>query len=131
MFDGVEKGEIVAIEEEVKVPLTQAENALKVGDTIPSVGLWQGFPNDEKITARAWRASSVSSRMRMAPSPTLARWRWSVPVGIMEWCKRWAFYAVKGEVKVVNVSEYEGDPTGDGYPEITLSATMIKAIAQA
>ena len=52
-------------------------------------------------------------------------------VGIMEWCKRWAFYAVKGEVKVVNVSEYEGDPTGDGYPEITLPATMIKAITQA
>ena len=35
-------------------------------------------------------------------------------VGIMEWCKRWAFYAVKGKVKVVNVNEYEGDPTGDG-----------------
>jgi len=50
MFDGVEKGEIVAIEEEVKVPLAQAEGALKVGDTIPSVGLWQGFPNDEKIS---------------------------------------------------------------------------------
>ena len=37
-------------------------------------------------------------------------------VGIIGWCKRWAFYAEKGEVKVVNVSEYEGDPAGDGYP---------------
>ena len=26
-------------------------------------------------------------------------------VGIMGWCKRWVFYAEKGEVKVVNVSE--------------------------
>ena len=46
-------------------------------------------------------------------------------------CKRWAFYAEKDEVKMVNVSQYEGDPAGDGYPEITLPATMIKAITQA
>jgi len=50
MFDGVEKGEIVVIEEEPKVPCEQAENALKVGDKVPGVGLWQGFPNDEKIS---------------------------------------------------------------------------------
>ena len=38
MFDGVEKGGIVAIKEEVKVPLVQAENALKVGDTLLDLG---------------------------------------------------------------------------------------------
>ena len=32
---------------------------------------------------------------------------------------------------MVNVREYEGDPSGDGYPEITLPVTMIKAITQA
>ena len=52
-------------------------------------------------------------------------------VGILGRCKRWVFYAEKGEVKVVNVSEYEGDPAGDGYPEISLPTTMIKAITQA
>ena len=46
-------------------------------------------------------------------------------VGIM------VFYAEKGEVKLVNVSGYEGDPAGDGYLEITLPATMMKAITQA
>jgi glutaredoxin 3 len=50
MFDGVEKGEIIVIEDEPKVPSKQAENALKVGDKVPDVGLWQGFPNDEKIS---------------------------------------------------------------------------------
>jgi len=52
-------------------------------------------------------------------------------VGIIGRCKRWAFYAAKGDVKVVNVSEYEGDPAGDGYPEITLPASMIEAIGKA
>lgn len=50
MFDGVEKKEIIIMEEEPKVPCKQAENALKVGDKIPDVGLWQGFPNDEKVS---------------------------------------------------------------------------------
>ena len=50
MFDSVEKGDIFTIKEEVKVPLAQAENTPKARDTIPSVGLWQGFPNDEKIS---------------------------------------------------------------------------------
>mmetsp|Transcript_52840 Transcript_52840/g.112256 ORF Transcript_52840/g.112256 Transcript_52840/m.112256 type:complete len:101 (-) Transcript_52840:98-400(-) len=52
-------------------------------------------------------------------------------VGIIGRCKRWAFYAERGEVKVVNVSEYEGDPAGDGYPELTLPAAMIESIAAA
>ena len=69
MFDGVEKGEIVAIEEEVKVPLAQAEGALKVGDTIPSVGLWQGFPNDEKISLLDLGKDQVRS-----PAVLLGRW---------------------------------------------------------
>lgn len=52
-------------------------------------------------------------------------------VGIIGRCKRWAFYAEKGDVKVVNVSEYEGDPAGDDYPEITLPAAMVEAIKKA
>lgn len=52
-------------------------------------------------------------------------------VGIIGRCKRWAFYATKGDVKVVNVSEYEGDPAGDGYPELSLPAAMIEAIGKA
>merc|ERR1712157_560567 len=50
MFDGVEKKEIIVLEEEPKIPCKQAENALKVGDKIPDVGLWQGFPNDNKVS---------------------------------------------------------------------------------
>jgi len=50
MFDGVEKKEIIEMEDEPKVPCKQAENALKVGDKIPDVGLWQGFPDDNKIS---------------------------------------------------------------------------------
>jgi peroxiredoxin len=52
-------------------------------------------------------------------------------VGIIGRCKRWAFFAEKGEVKVVNVSEYEGDPAGDGYPEASLPAFMIESIKNA
>jgi len=50
LFDGVEKKEIIEIEEEPKVPCAQAENALKVGDKVPDAGLWQGFPNDDKVS---------------------------------------------------------------------------------
>jgi len=50
MFDDVEKKEIIEFKDEPKVPCKQAENALKVGDKIPDVGLWQGFPNDDKIS---------------------------------------------------------------------------------
>merc|ERR1712003_590315 len=50
MFDGVEKKEIIVLEEEPKIPCKQAENAFKVGDKIPDVGLWQGFPNDNKVS---------------------------------------------------------------------------------
>lgn len=52
-------------------------------------------------------------------------------VGLFERCKRFAFYAEKGTVKVVNVSEYEGDPAGDDYPELTLPASVIEAIKKA
>ena len=52
-------------------------------------------------------------------------------VGLFARCKRYAFYAEKGTVKVVNVSEYEGDPAGDDYPELTLPASMIEAIKKA
>ena len=51
-------------------------------------------------------------------------------VEIMWLCKLWASYAKKNKVIVVNMSEYAGDPVGDRYPEITLPATLIKAITQ-
>jgi len=50
MFDGVEKKEIIILEDEPKVPCKQAENALKVGDKIPDIGLWQGFPDDNRVS---------------------------------------------------------------------------------
>jgi len=50
MFDAVEKKEIIELEEEPKIPCKQAENALKVGDKIPDIGLWQGFPDDNKVS---------------------------------------------------------------------------------
>lgn len=50
MFDGVEKKEIIEMEEEPKVPCAQNANALKVGDKVPDAGLWQGFPNDDKVS---------------------------------------------------------------------------------
>lgn len=49
-------------------------------------------------------------------------------VGIIGRCKRWAGFIQDAEFKVVNVSEYEGDPAGDDYPEMTLPAAMIEAI---
>jgi len=52
-------------------------------------------------------------------------------VGLFERSKRFAFYAEKGEVKVVSVSEYENDPAGDDYPEATLPHSMIDAIKKA
>jgi len=52
-------------------------------------------------------------------------------VGIIGRCKRYAMYVKEGEVKAINVSEYEGDPAGDGYPEMSLPAAIIKAIKDA
>merc|ERR1719296_538654 len=51
-LDEIDGGAIVQkqIEEEPKVPSAQNANALKVGDKVPDVGLWQGFPNDEKVS---------------------------------------------------------------------------------
>lgn len=52
-------------------------------------------------------------------------------VGIIGRCKRFAMHVKDGEVKVLNVSEYEGDPAGDGYPEMSLPAAMIEAVKKA
>ena len=49
-------------------------------------------------------------------------------VGIIGRCKRFAVYAVNGEVKYVAVSEREDDPAGDDYPEATLAEAMLDAI---
>jgi len=51
--------------------------------------------------------------------------------GLLKRCKRFGMYIVDGVVKAVNVSEYEGDPAGDDYPELTLPPAMIKAIQEA
>lgn len=36
-------------------------------------------------------------------------------------CKRFAMHVVNGEIKAVNVSETEDDPTGDGDPSFSLA----------
>jgi len=46
LFDKVEKGEIVVIEEEKKAPVKQGEDAIKVGDAIPRELVWSVFDND-------------------------------------------------------------------------------------
>merc|ERR1719296_286565 len=46
LFDKVEKGEIVVMEEEQKVPVKQGEGAIKVGDMIPRELVWSSFDND-------------------------------------------------------------------------------------
>jgi len=46
LFDKVEKGEIVVMEEEVKLPVKQGAGAIKVGDTIPNALVWSAFDND-------------------------------------------------------------------------------------
>ncbi|CAJ1959643.1 unnamed protein product [Cylindrotheca closterium] len=48
--------------------------------------------------------------------------------GIVGRCKRFALYAVNGEIKAINVSESEDDPAGDDNPEDTLAEGMLKAI---
>lgn len=51
-------------------------------------------------------------------------------VGIIGRCKRFALYAVNGEVKYVAVSERDDDPAGDDYPEATLAESMLFAIME-
>mmetsp|Transcript_23279 Transcript_23279/g.57311 ORF Transcript_23279/g.57311 Transcript_23279/m.57311 type:complete len:94 (+) Transcript_23279:388-669(+) len=49
-------------------------------------------------------------------------------IGIIGRCKRFAMYAVNGEIKAINVSEAEDDPAGDDNPDDTLAEAMLKAI---
>jgi len=49
-------------------------------------------------------------------------------VGIIGRCKRFAMYAVNGEIKAINVSESEDDPAGDDNPESTMPEAVLKAI---
>lgn len=51
-----------------------------------------------------------------------------ISVGIIGRCKRFAIYAVNGEIKAINVSEAEDDPAGDSNPEATMPEAMLKAI---
>ena len=48
--------------------------------------------------------------------------------GLVGRCKRFAMYAVNGEIKAINISEAEDDPAGDENPEDTLAEAMLKAI---
>lgn len=52
-------------------------------------------------------------------------------VGIIGRCKRFAMYAVNGEIKAINVSESEEDPAGGENPKMTLSEAMLEAIEAA
>jgi len=49
-------------------------------------------------------------------------------VGIIGRCKRFAMYAVNGEIKAINVSESPDDPAGDGDPSNSMPEAMLKAI---
>lgn len=49
-------------------------------------------------------------------------------VGIIGRSKRFAIYAVNGEVKYVAVSEAEDDPAGDDDPSATLAPAVLDAI---
>jgi len=49
-------------------------------------------------------------------------------VGIIGRCKRFALYAVNGEVKFVAVSEGEDDPAGDSDPSATMAPAVLDAI---
>jgi len=49
-------------------------------------------------------------------------------VGIIGRSKRFAVYAVNGEVKYVAVSEAENDPAGDDNPSATLAPAVLDAI---
>jgi 2-Cys peroxiredoxin 5 len=49
-------------------------------------------------------------------------------VGIIGRCKRFALYAVNGEVRYIAVSEAEDDPAGDDDPSATLAPAIMDAI---
>jgi peroxiredoxin len=48
--------------------------------------------------------------------------------GLIGRSKRFALYAVNGEVKYLAVSEKEDDPAGDDDPTITLAPAMMNEI---
>ena len=52
-------------------------------------------------------------------------------VGIIGRSKRFAIYAVDGEIRAVNVSEGPDDPAGDGDPSATLVDALIATIKSA
>ena len=51
-------------------------------------------------------------------------------VGIIGRCKRFALYAVNGEVKYVAISEADDDPAGDDDPSATLAPAILEAITK-
>jgi len=51
-------------------------------------------------------------------------------VGIIGRCKRFALYAVNGEIKHIAISEADDDPAGDAFPESSCAPAMLEAIAK-
>lgn len=49
-------------------------------------------------------------------------------VGLHGRCKRFAMYAVNGEIKAINISESEDDPAGGAHPENSLADAMLEVI---
>lgn len=49
-------------------------------------------------------------------------------VGLYGRCKRFAAYVVDGVIKSFNLSEKEGDPAGDEFPESSCAPAMLDAI---
>lgn len=49
-------------------------------------------------------------------------------VGIIGRSKRFAIYAVDGEIKAVNVAEGTDDPAGDSDPTVTLAESLIETV---
>lgn len=49
-------------------------------------------------------------------------------MGLWGRCKRFAIYAVNGEIKAINIAEAEDDPAGDQRPESTLAEAMLEVI---
>lgn len=79
--------------------------------------------NEGRITMLGDPAGSLTKQLDMEmthPGPA--------SVGIIGRCKRFALYAVNGEVKYVAISEAEDDPAGDENPSATLAPALMDAI---
>ena len=79
--------------------------------------------NDGRITFLGDPAGSLTKSLDMEMTH-----EGPASVGIIGRCKRFAVYAVNGEVKYVAISEADNDPAGDDNPEATLAPAIMDAI---